>query len=280
MTSTEPGSRGGAHRVARIDVGQAPKRQTPIRTGDPPTQSGKISLSFEFWNQSKYFGLDRTQMDWVVGLLNRLKEICHFTKEQWETETLGNRWAGRRWHYHHVYWDAKNIPIEKSDLNWVPAQILDNDEEYPFWQVGFGAGGGRAAGFWETEDRFAIVLLDPHHNLAPSKDYGYKVTECHPETHSAELIRLAVDRARGGLVCSPDACPIHGSLAQITLGREIRDAYHFAEMIPLGLEEQTARDLKELLDMGRVPSLHEVVRRGISAYMKDYEDEVLGTDSK
>lgn len=267
-------------RVPRINVGQTPKGRTPIRTGDPATRSGKISLSFEYWKQRKHFGLDRTQMDWVVGLLDRLREICRFTKEEWENETLGNRRGGNRWHYHHVNWDARNIPIQKSDLNWIPSQILDNDVEYTFWQVGFGAGGGRAAGFWETEDRFAIVLLDPHHNLAPSRDYGYRVTECHPENQAAEFLRLAVDRARGGLTCAPEACPIHGSLTQITLGREIRDAYHFAEMIPLGLEEQASRDLKELLETGRIPSVHEIVRRGISAYMKEYEDDVLGTDGK
>jgi hypothetical protein len=266
--------------VPRIEVGQTPKRRTPIQTGEPATRSGKISLSFEFWRQIKYFGLDRTEMDWVIGLLDRLREISRFTKEEWEAETLGNRYGGNRWHYHQVNWNARNIPIQKSNLNWVPSQILDNEDEYAFWQVGFGAGGGRAAGFWETEDRFAIVLLDPHHNLAPSKDYNYKTTECHPEGHAAELLRLAVDRARSSLTCSPDTCSIHGSLTQITLGREIRDVYHFAEMIPLGLEEQTSRDLKELLEAGRIPSLHDVVKRGVSAYMKDYEDDMLGTDGK
>lgn len=38
---------------------------------------------------------------------------------------------------------------------------------------------GRVVGYWD-KNIFNIVLLDPEHNLQPSKDHNYSVDQCFP----------------------------------------------------------------------------------------------------
>lgn len=254
--------------VPMIDTGAAPSRPK-IDPGAVPEAPAKISFSFEYWNQMKYFGLDSSGIDWVVGFFDRIREISRFTRDQWNAQIYGNAYVKKKWRYHKVDWAATNIPIKKSDIVWVSKSILENDAEYPFFQFGLGAGGGRFAGFWETDERFAIVLLDPHHNLQPAGDFGYRVTDCAPQEEGHALLHLALDNTRQSLKCKEVECSVHAELAQITVRRNLVGAYAYQDTLPIGIDKNDAESIRELLAAGTVKSVNEILKRGISLYSEE-----------
>lgn len=264
--------------MPRINAGPAPRDRATIISGDKPKAPAKLSFSFQYWSQARFFALTNIAMDWVVEFFARLKELCGFTRDEWDTEVLGNRRSGGRWHYHPVIWDATNIPIKKDEIDWVPKAILQNEDEYPFYQIGLGAGGGRFAGFWETPDRFAIVLLDPLHNLYPAKQLNYKVTDCLVHPSSAELMHLAIDQVRRDLPCAVDACPVHAGLAKITLEKNVDGAHYFNEVLPVGADVDDRRMLHELLAAGKVKSVSEILKRGLTSYSDELLEEMIAAD--
>jgi hypothetical protein len=63
----------------------------------------------------------------------------------------------------------------------VDSVYLSNEEEFPFYQFTISKANGRVVGFWnENHTIFYVVLLDPLHNLQPSKNFDYKVDDCYP----------------------------------------------------------------------------------------------------
>lgn len=84
------------------------------------------------------------------------------------------------WRYHPISWMQENIPVQREDLDWVHKDYLENKEEYPLLQFQISKSLGRVVGFWDEFQIFNIVLLDPLHNIQPSKDYNYRVNYCSP----------------------------------------------------------------------------------------------------
>ena len=251
----------------RIVSGAKTPTKLPIKAGERPRPSPKISFSFQYWQQMRYFGLDQAQRDWFVGLLDRLRVASEMTRDQWDGTVHGPAWR-----YHRVDWNAKAIPISKDELNWVPKVFRDNNDDFPIYQFGLGAGQGRVAGFWETNDRFAIILLDPHHNLQPSGNYGYKVTDCAEQPSPAALVHLAVDHVRVTRKCQQDDCNVHQQLATIAVRKKVDGAYFFHEVISIGLEEQQKKDAEELLAAGHVSSMADIVKKGIDALVMEWQE--------
>lgn len=130
------------------------------------------SFSFKYFKQIEYFGLGESDTKWFVSVLNRLRDlgkenIDNFLKDHRLKET--NR-------YHKINWDAKNIPLQRDQIDWIEKDIIENEEDYPFMQFQVSTGLGRVIGFWkENYSLFYIVLLDPRHNMQPSKNFNYKV---------------------------------------------------------------------------------------------------------
>jgi len=81
---------------------------------------------------------------------------------------------------HNINWSAKSVPIKRSDLNWIDKDYLNNEEEFPIMQIAVSRAEGRLVGFFDEQNAFQIVLLDPLHNAQPSKYNGYKVRLCKP----------------------------------------------------------------------------------------------------
>jgi len=132
------------------------------------------TFSFRFWDQIKYFGLDTSEKKWFISLLERLKGL---SKEKLIT-VLEDANYQRNIRYHTINWKQTNIPISREDLNWIDTDYLENGEEYEFYQFQLSTGKGRIVGFWDENLIFNIVLLDPLHNMQPSKNFGYKVDDC------------------------------------------------------------------------------------------------------
>src|SRR5690606_27420821 len=109
---------------------------------------------------------------WFVSLLERLQDVSSKSIEEFET----NRKERGDYRYHVIDWDARNIPIKRSDLNWIDKDILTNEVEFPFYQFQISKANGRIVGFWDAKQTiFHIVLLDPKHNIQPSKYFDYRV---------------------------------------------------------------------------------------------------------
>ena len=150
-------------------------------THSPPS---KVCFTFRFWRQIKFFGLSGKEASWFVALINKL--------QQFSDETIDAFTSDSRKHdvmrYHKVNWGQCNIPIQRSDLEWLPKNYLNNEEEFPIYQFSISQGQGRIAGFWDENKIFNIVLLDPYHNLQPVKKYDYKVTPTVEQLGEHELL--------------------------------------------------------------------------------------------
>ncbi|MGY4567536.1 hypothetical protein [Bradyrhizobium sp. USDA 3256] len=74
--------------------------------------------------------------------------------------------------FHPINWQARNIPIARDDLDW-----LGNYASADFEMVQFhlSRAMGRVVGFFDEDRVFNVVLLDPLHNIQPSKTYNYRV---------------------------------------------------------------------------------------------------------
>jgi len=131
-------------------------------------------FSFQYWDQIRLFGLNHSTSSWFVSLLERLRQLSKFTIEEF-LRSIQLRGANR---YHEIDWDAKNCPIKREDIYWLPPQILANEKDFPFVQVHISRALGRIVGFFDNNNIFNIVLLDPLHNIQPSKYVNYRIRDC------------------------------------------------------------------------------------------------------
>jgi len=158
----------------------------PVLDGQPQTHKDPVllskpgdrrwSFSFRFWEQIRYFGLDKSQPKWFVSLLDKLKELSNIQIDKF----LADGTERDAWRYHPINWNQKNIPIQSKDLEWVDPVYKDNLDDYPLLQFQISQALGRVVGFWDENNIFNIVLLDPLHNIQPSESHNYRVDTCDP----------------------------------------------------------------------------------------------------
>jgi hypothetical protein len=156
----------------RIDKGHVPAASPKPKTGEIPSAK-KWSFSFRFWRQINYFGVSQVENKWFVSLLERLKALGDVNID----DVLDDDNFKRSIRYHPINWSAKCIPISKSDIDWLG--LYGQSADYELVQFSVSTGLGRLVGFFDESNIFQIVLLDPNHNLQPSKDYNYRVQATH-----------------------------------------------------------------------------------------------------
>ena len=154
------------------------------RTG----QQSRWSFSFRFFKQVENFGASKCESKWFVSLLERLKEISGKTVKE---ITERPNWQ-KFYRFHSIDWAMKNVPIERKDLDWVDPTYLKNEKDYPLYQFQISKATGRIIGFFDEVWNFNIVLIDPLHNLQPSKDFDYKVTSCFPLDSEYECLKKKI----------------------------------------------------------------------------------------
>lgn len=177
-----------------------PTNKPVIHTGKEDQRNW--SFSFRHFKQIDYFGLGEISSKWFVSLLERLRDL---SKEDIDTFFKDHRTKEAN-RFHKINWDAQNIPIKRSDIDWIDKNIIDNDEDYPFFQFQISSGLGRVIGFWNEDYRyFNIVLLDPKHNLQPSKNYNYRVDMTTIEYCELTSLLMDIDRIKGSK-CLIDGC--------------------------------------------------------------------------
>lgn len=150
----------------------------------------KISYSFEYFQQVPNFGLDGQNKTWFIALLDRLKDLS-----QKDESLFGDYSARDTYRLHTINWEQKNIPLQRADFDWIPSAIRDNEDEYPFWQFELSTALGRVIGYF-VGVVFYVLLLDPKHNMQPSKSYGYKVNKTCICPSSYEELRCKIEALR------------------------------------------------------------------------------------
>jgi hypothetical protein len=197
----------------------------------------------------RYFVFDSEKIDvnWFASLFTRLKELCKH-----DIDALTYDWGlSDAWRYHAIDWTSKKIPISRSDLD-LPGNIANNEEEYPMMQLAISTGRGRIVGYWDSEI-FNIVLLDPLHNIQPSKDYDYNVDDSKPTTSQYSSLLKDVNDLKSKR-CIDEHCPIHSGLQKLpTKSNHTNLVYAFVDHEVKGHIDE--HGITKLLEMGVVTLL-------------------------
>jgi len=135
-----------------------------------PHDDRRWRFSFLYWHEREYFGIGGEDAGWFAALFERLKIFSQFTV----SEVLEKLNLRDKLRFHPVNWSAKNMPIQKKDLVEVPRNIRDGPE-FELYQFQLSKATGRVIGFFDMDMVFHILLLDPLHNLQPSKDFNWRV---------------------------------------------------------------------------------------------------------
>lgn len=170
-------------REYKPDPGVIPSKKFRPEVGAVPS-ARYWSFSLRYWKQIEYFGLAECQNNWFVSFLERLRELSAVLLDDF----LRDYNFKSRVRYHPIDWSAQNVPISKSDIDWLGGQELAEDFELVQFHVSKAL--GRVVGFFDPLQVFQIVLLDPMHNLQPSKYNDYKITAT--SIAECEISRLIV----------------------------------------------------------------------------------------
>lgn len=209
------------------------------------------SFSFKYFKQIDFFGLGEIQTKWFISLIEKLTELSkeninEFFKDHRKKD--GNR-------YHKINWDAKNIPIQRNEITWVDKNIIQNEEDYPFFQFQISTGLGRVIGFWqENYEHFHVVLLDPAHNMQPSKDFNYRVDLT--TILNSEMASLLVDLDRiKSIECtgSGEGCPCKTELSMVPTNLNRGNYVYFQlddEYYSEFSEKLKNKSVKEIIELG------------------------------
>lgn len=226
------------------------KKQRPV--------PGQVSerhwrFSFQFFRQLEFFGLGDRAAGWFVSLFDALSELSKKTPEK----VLSNPADKLKWRCHPIDFEAKNVPIRRNEIDWLPKEVRDNAEEFPLFQFQISKALGRVIGFWDGDGTFNILLLDPLHNMQPSKFNDYKLRET--EVGEGEIATALSLLENKFAACKADACAcrnlypeIQGSLkagaAKTTVLIPLSDALYDRAM---GLvKDGTANSIAELVEVG------------------------------
>ena len=146
----------------------------------------KITFSFSYFKQIPNFQIGECSKGWHIGLLERLGALGTMTPQEVLEENRGS--IALR--CHPIDWSAKNIPIQRKDLDWLPKEILDNETDFPIMQFSITKSTGRIVGYFDRDSSiFHIVLLDPEHNIQPAKKTNYQIQ---PTTKAVSYTHLTL----------------------------------------------------------------------------------------
>jgi hypothetical protein len=248
----------GGNPIASSKTASWPVPQTAVKPGKKPVpgqEKSKASdlwrFSFRYWQQIEYFGLEGKDGPWFISMLERMRELSRVSVNRIQTD--GGLQVSLR--YHGVNWGQTNIPIQRKDLISLPSDIRENENDYPFYQFSVSRALGRIAGFWDGFV-FNIVLIDPYHNLQPSKDYDYKVTPTLEMPSEHETLLAKLNRIKNAPAnCPHGQCSTQNAINFIHLENESFGIVY--------LEAAYFKAAKELVRDGKAKSVEELLELGI-----------------
>lgn len=165
---------------------------------------------------------------------------------------------------HPIDWNAKNIPIQRKELDWLPKAILDNEEEFPMMQFSISSSTGRIVGYFDRDSSvFHIVLFDPNHNIQPSKKTNYQIQPTTKGVSQYDDLLNKLEKIKKIVKDCPDkSCKLHASIKNI---EELHD-----NIVYVGLDEDFYSTYQVIL---QEHSLQEILEEGIFKFM-DKEQEI------
>lgn len=212
----------------------------------------KMSFSFSYFKQIPNFEIGDCSKGWHIGLLERLSTLTTMTPEDILEENKGS--IALR--CHKIEWDAKNIPIQRKDLDWLPKEILENEAEFPIMQISITKSTGRIVGYFDRDPYiFHIVLLDPKHNIQPSKKTNYQIQPTTKGISQYDELLNKLERIKKIVSSCPNGkCELHSHISLI-------DALH-DNIVYIGLDNDFYTTYQEIL---KKITLQEIMENGIFA---------------
>ena len=162
---------------------------------------------------------------------------------------------------HPIDWNAKNVPIQRRDLDWLPEEILENEEDFPMMQISISKGTGRIVGYIDRDSSiFHIVLLDPKHNIQPSQKKDYQVQPTQEALSQYDELLKKLERVRDIVKDCDKDCKLHEHI-------ESMDKLH-QNIVYIGLDDDFYDKYLEIL---KNHSLEEIFETGIMEMMDEDE---------
>jgi hypothetical protein len=176
----------------RVPVPHPPEASRRPKPGEIP-EPKNFRFSLHYWRQIAQFGLAHCANGWFISLLERLQGLSASSLDD-VMHATNVRDALR---IHDIDWTAKGIKTKLADIDWLPQQYAGNQDEYPLLQIHISKAMGRIIGFFDEHKIFHVVLLDPNHNLQPSKFSGYKIRATGIGACEISQLKLTFERAIG-----------------------------------------------------------------------------------
>lgn len=243
--------------MSKVQPGFASARAVPNPAKDVP-EPIRWTFSFRFFRQIEGFGLNRTEGAWYISLLEKLTLLGAEAVDDFMSDGPKRE----AWRFHRVNWDQYNIPIKRTNLNWLPLDVLRNAEEFPIYQFQISLALGRVAGFFDERQVFQIILLDPWHNLQPSRSHNYRVDPCSPLSCEYTRLRENVIVAAQLAACTNDGCGVKIALDQL----DIKPPNAFSVII-LKPEDAVISDAFTLVESGQADSYEDIFVSGVICHM-------------
>lgn len=207
----------------------------------PQEENGNpyLSFSFRYFTQQEYFGIGEQDAAWFTNLLERVKDLSGKTRSILENPTERDAYR-----LHPIDWAAKNCPITIEDLVSLPNVIKENVEDDFFWQFQLSKGTGRVVGFFnENSSIFYVVLLDPKHNIQPSKDYGYSVDDTSIAITEYERIQMCI----ADIVKKAEDCLGESKICPLS---QLKEEYLRSGVFYASIDPDLKERYKELIESG------------------------------
>ncbi|MDP3589893.1 MAG: hypothetical protein Q8R54_05075 [Methylobacter sp.] len=226
----------------------------------------KWTFSFRYWEQIKYFGLDKSNAGWFVSLIEKLKILS----EKEVKEFVSNGSERDTWRYHNIDWNQKNIPVQRKDLSWIDKDYLDNEVEFPIVQFQISTALGRVVGFWDENSIFNIVLLDPLHNIQPARSHNYRVDHSNPMSCDYTSLLYDIDQVKRLPHCQNQECAYRAKLEKIP------SKTNYVNVLMHYIDDSTSSEVKQLIDSGKASNETEIFQFGIMTLSEESDNNKAG----
>ncbi|WP_337267113.1 hypothetical protein [Oryzifoliimicrobium ureilyticus] len=233
-------------------------------------EKARWSFSMRFWRQLDNFGVGDMQSNWFVSLFERMSSLCEMTIEKFLRDTVIQDSV----RFHAIDWNGKNVPLTRKSFDWLPKDYLDNPDEYPIYQFHVSKALGRVVGFFDEASVFNVLLLDPKHNIQPSKYNDYTIVPT--KSGSCNYTSLASATASYLHKCSNTDCSIKSGFMGF-IEREIHTQTEGVVICKVG-EEHYDR-LQNLRKSIKDFHLKDVIEIGLLQFEEDLSSEGGGGTS-
>lgn len=219
----------------------------------------EVFFSFKYWQAIKNYELGDTDSKWVLSFISILKDLSLKDRDSLVNDSnLRNQLR-----YHRINWNAKGCKNKRVDFSWIDNDILENEEEFPFYQFRISKALGRVVGFW-IYNTFYIVLIDRKHNLQPSQYSNWKIKSTGSTGTNYDELLAQIDRIKSDVYpCNRVSCRYKPELDKIPHNKyEENILLHF-------ISDEELCEIHKILDCGKANSIKDILLEGVLSILSD-----------